>query len=735
MSLLIDVHTHVFNADDIPVKGFLKARGIPGFIASLLDMVLQWKAEPSRRGSHLSIFDSEIDEKSIDEFLRAVGAEDEELARQANAFRATTRRGDPCKDDDGLSDYIRMIGAFTKTQSENVKKLFKLYEPDLAVPLMMDMRYWFQDSIDTSYTDQISIMESLINKTQGKLLPFIAFNPEHERRYRSGALPNGSAGALELVKEAIEKRGFLGVKLYPPLGHTPIGRSPKFPQYSNDYSTILWELYEYCENNDVPITAHCSNGGAVAGKDYGKLAAPFEWNLVLSNFPSIRLNLAHFGNDKDYVCGSKWTRQIAEFIDNDDYPNIFADCSCHRSVESKFVRNEFFFRLSHLMGRFPRLEDRYMFGTDWHMLSITEKAGQFLEVYKDHYLGHFGAVATEKFLWGNALNFLGLLPGNKNRERIKKYYESKEITLPKWFTETEQTRSTRTVYELKDRENSMEKKPFRKALLVGINDYNGNGDLKGCVNDVTNMRNILKTYYGFNNSDIHVLIDKRATKKNILLRLKNLVKEANNAQGGMAVFHISSHGSQIRDWDGDELKDQLDEIICPHDMDWDGQFITDDTLNEIFIDLHKDVLLEVFLDCCHSGDGLREHTFNRPPELGPENPTLNRYMNPPNDIVCRTEGETEKLSRKSFRNSYKDRTHHILWAACRDNQTSADAPIDGTYNGAFTYYFCKHMRESGGHLSRAALLDRIRNSLSHNGYSQVPQLECEATRRDKRTLE
>lgn len=37
--------------------------------------------------------------------------------------------------------------------------------------------------------------------------------------------------------------------------------------------------------------------------------------------------------------------------------------------------------------------------------------------------------------------------------------------------------------------------------------------------------------------------------------------------------------------------------------------------------------------------------------------------------------------------------NHVLFSACRDNQTSADAYIGGSYNGAFTYYFCKHLRD------------------------------------------
>jgi hypothetical protein len=70
--------------------------------------------------------------------------------------------------------------------------------------------------------------------------------------------------------------------------------------------------------------------------------------------------------------------------------------------------------------------------------------------------------------------------------------------------------------------------------------------------------------------------------------------------------------------------------------------------------------------------------------------------------------------------------NHVLWAACRSDQYSTDAEIGGTPNGAFTYYFCKHIRDTGGRISRADLLKRVRASLKHEGYSQVPQLEAPA---------
>jgi hypothetical protein len=265
----------------------------------------------------------------------------------------------------------------------------------------------------------------------------------------------------------------------------------------------------------------------------------------------------------------------------------------------------------------------------------------------------------------------------------------------------------------------------QKALLVGINDYQGIGDLRGCINDVTNMRDILKSHRGFTNEDIRVLVDKRATKANILHRLRLMVDEAK--AGDYLVFHFSGHGSQIRDRDGDELRDHMDELICPWDMNWDNGFITDDMLYEIFSPLKKSILLEVFLDCCHSGTGLRDIGLGRPPELGPENPTVGRFLPPPMDITCRSEGEEDELkeTRKLFRKK-KNPSNQVLWSGCMSHQTSADAYIKGSYNGAFTYYFCKHVRKSDGRLSRRRLLRRIRNSLRHNQYSQIPQLESAA---------
>ena len=280
----------------------------------------------------------------------------------------------------------------------------------------------------------------------------------------------------------------------------------------------------------------------------------------------------------------------------------------------------------------------------------------------------------------------------------------------------------------------------QRALLVGINKYKmANSDLSGCVNDVTNVRDSLLKFFGFEIDDIRVVTDERATKKAIMERLDWLVKGAK--AGDRLLFHFSGHGSQVRDRDGDELKDKLDEIICPHDMDWDGTYIVDDELHKVLSGLAKGCALEVLLDSCHSGTGTRELLAleKQPPELS----FKPRFLPPPMDILCRVDDDLpinplfRGLSSSNPSRLAPDALpdYLSLFSGCADNQTSADAIIGGKYNGAFTYYFCKHLRDVKGKISRADLLKRVRASLKHEDFEQVPQLEASKAKKGKNILE
>jgi hypothetical protein len=265
-------------------------------------------------------------------------------------------------------------------------------------------------------------------------------------------------------------------------------------------------------------------------------------------------------------------------------------------------------------------------------------------------------------------------------------------------------------------------------LCVGINRFKNypSAALQGCVNDAKDMSTVLKSLLGFRTSDITVLMDAQATKTNIMKNLKEMAALAKAGKYTYLVFSMSSHGTQIPDVNGDEEADHADEAFCPHDLaqsgsKWDkNHIITDDELHDLFIQLPANVLLEVYLDTCHSGTGLKaiDMLLDRKP----------RYLPPPS---LKAFAQVENKKSRGVARLFLDKgiIHHILWAACRSDQTSADAQIGGTWHGAFTYYFCKEIRACNNRLSRADLLKKIRADLKAGKYSQIPQLECEASKR------
>jgi hypothetical protein len=253
---------------------------------------------------------------------------------------------------------------------------------------------------------------------------------------------------------------------------------------------------------------------------------------------------------------------------------------------------------------------------------------------------------------------------------------------------------------------------MKKALLVGINDYPGTfSDLMGCVNDVENMEDLLVSLFGFARESIVIITDRDATTINILKALEMLVHGAQ--PGDLLIFHYSGHGSQVPDRHGDE-PDRLDETICPVDFDWKENVIRDDDFSRIFDTLDPEVHLEVFLDSCHSGTGLKG--LESPTHTKPEDYRQRRFLPMPVEIA------PAPGTIKRYR-PVKPQRAQVLWAACKANQYAADAHLNGQYGGAFTTSLCLCVRQAGGKLTRSSLLKALRANLKKNRFDQVPQLE------------
>ena len=266
-----------------------------------------------------------------------------------------------------------------------------------------------------------------------------------------------------------------------------------------------------------------------------------------------------------------------------------------------------------------------------------------------------------------------------------------------------------------------------RSVLVGVDSYERPDipPLRGCVNDVALVRRTLKHYFGVPNEDLRVVVNQRATKANILHRLQAMVQDAE--EGDVVVFYFSGHGSQIRDRDGDELTDWLDEVICPYDMDWDRRtFILDDDLDAIFADIPEGILLEVFLDCCFWGAGPRDLAGEpRPLALRADV----RYLPPPLDVASRAEGDEDWLTYHSVSGCHCFQDRNVLWAATAEGQQAAEDYFEGRAHGVFTYWGCRFIEANADKIwqlgyGRERLIDDLRAYLRSLAYAQTPELSA-----------
>jgi metacaspase-1 len=172
--------------------------------------------------------------------------------------------------------------------------------------------------------------------------------------------------------------------------------------------------------------------------------------------------------------------------------------------------------------------------------------------------------------------------------------------------------------------------------------------------------------------------------------------------------------------------DGRDEILCPTDLNWDDT-MRDDWLRKTFDSVAAGVNLTVIMDCCHSGSNTRA--------IGPpDEPVKERFLPSPWDIAAEESGRSipkkvgaqlrrSKRSARSTTDIVNADIPEVLITGCRDTQTSADAFIDGRYNGALTYGLVQAIRQAKGDLTYRELHQRASAVLKKKKFEQVPQLE------------
>lgn len=263
----------------------------------------------------------------------------------------------------------------------------------------------------------------------------------------------------------------------------------------------------------------------------------------------------------------------------------------------------------------------------------------------------------------------------------------------------------------------------KKALCIGINNYPGTHmDLQGCVNDAQDWATTLQSR-GFT---VITVLDEQATKAMMIKTMGELINNA--VAGDSLVITFSGHGTYQPDKDGDEV-DGLDEALCPYDIQTKGEALTDDEIHIIFRVRKPGVRLVLISDSCHSGTVTRAAPAE--PEADAPRPRfmpIGNWMSDKDLPRSRSGGIAPIISigesTSPFLAAYTKNEDDLLLSGCQEgpNNFSYDAKIAGRYNGAFTYYALKTLKNLGANATYKDWHTAIRKYLPSASYPQTPQL-------------
>ena len=244
---------------------------------------------------------------------------------------------------------------------------------------------------------------------------------------------------------------------------------------------------------------------------------------------------------------------------------------------------------------------------------------------------------------------------------------------------------------------SIDKKGVRRALLIGSNYKGTAGELKGCVNDLENIKTVLESNEF---KHIHMVADglpSRPTRETILSELKRFLK--NGTDDELLYIHFSGHGTQTLSLFDSSESDKMDECICTFEDDKSLKTISDNEMNRIVREnLRKTARLYVVFDCCHSGSmlDLRYEYAASAADKWRENTAINDTL---------------------------DCGHVVMLSGCRDAQVSIDSVFstkEGVENqGALTYCLVNALSETQTTLE---VYQQIHEQLKENKINQHPIL-------------
>jgi predicted TIM-barrel fold metal-dependent hydrolase len=345
---------------------------------------------------------------------------------------------------------------------------------DLMLPSMVDYDYWISrgKGTPTSLRQQVLLMEKISVLTRGRVHSFVPFDPLRQVAHDLGQDAAGEE-PMALVMEAVERRGCVGVKLYPPMGFAALGNAlvqqehgPHFwrrdwlPPWTDraDMGQLLdramRRLLAWCAEHQVPIMAHTApSNGPIA--DFEELASARYWELALADYPALRVNFGHFGDTSPIEHGTARAESFLRLMNGPGRPGEFAyaDAAFFAEVIERepgmldALRG--LYDATSVGARIP-LAQRLLYGTDWEMTlsnwPVDNYLKQFLKLMEEmetrpalRARGLTGV--SDKFFGENAVRYLGLHRDSPARTRLDRFYGAHGVGTPDWAKKVDTLRS------------------------------------------------------------------------------------------------------------------------------------------------------------------------------------------------------------------------------------------------------------------------------------------------------
>ncbi len=305
-----------------------------------------------------------------------------------------------------LLHYAMFIDFATKHSIDNIAQYLINNSPKntIFVVIALDLYQSIEGKVKKGYLQQLEDIARIRDKYPDVILPFFEVNPTN---------PDIDT----IIEKAFLEYGFYGIKIYPSLGYMP--SHPK-----------LMQLYELCEEWNVPVITHCAThnlhttrnfipleyytideDGKPSYRSHKKMFLfrnqyvnffnrPQNWEVVLKNFPRLRLDFSHLGGEDDWDGRQRtdrnWSFRIFDFMER--YENVYAD------IAYTFHLDTFVELLTTNLFRNKLLKERLLFGTDFYM--IMEK-GKYKNL-RSKFVLSVGSEVMDAISVHNPLHFLGL---------------------------------------------------------------------------------------------------------------------------------------------------------------------------------------------------------------------------------------------------------------------------------------------------------------------------------------